>query len=43
MLFLGGKRDAKPNEAAERQHRTTRHRHTDQSLFLHSLVYLTLE
>lgn len=44
MLFLArGERDAEPHEPAQREHSAARHRHPDQTLLLHSLVYLTLE
>lgn len=43
MLFLARERDAEPDEPAQRQHGAARHRHADETLLLHTLVYLTLE
>lgn len=43
MLFLAGQRYAEADDAADGQHRAARHRNTDQTLLLHSLVDLTLK
>ncbi|OWR42729.1 hypothetical protein KGM_210889 [Danaus plexippus plexippus] len=42
MLFPGGEGDAEAHESSQGQHGSPRHRHSHQTLRLHTLVYLTL-